>query len=961
MLAAIAFSFGAHAASPAAKKAAPAKPQSADQTNTQSTTASSTANDKNAEKKAKKLQAVTVTGSLLPRVEYQTMVPIQTVDIKADVNAGAFSTADMLQTTAVAAGSTQINNQFSGFLVAGGTGIQTIDLRGLGSQRTLVLLDGQRPGPAGTRGQTGAGFDLNVIPSVILQRIEIVKDGSSSLYGSDAIAGVVNLITKTRMDKPEFTSSMSFPVHGGGDKVSASMGTGWNFSNGNILLAAQFQEQLPLANYQRSFLRCPQDRVWGTNGQRIDRKDMSITAGTPLSGCNNLYADTIINYFDFNQRYNPTTDGSTVGPFPGFAPRPYPPLTYANGGTAGYTDVTNFPFAADGWAINRNRNSSLYASSRFNFGSVGWTNQFLYDHRQTDTRGFRQFFPIVAGPGGYYLPIMPYPSNSQVKVDYYYLRTELDGAFGDSDWSWTVNATHSHSKGEYSHVGIDARISGDLSLANNTLSQPLVNYYDPGILNGSKMGELVNAVGILSAGNTVYTQSTANAVINGSLFSLPAGDVSVAVGAEYRKYAINDQPGPASINGWEWGYTSAQVTKGNDHVGETYAELGIPVVADVPGFENLAFDVSARHFKYGSIAKAGTVWKYGLNWQLTNSWRLRGTIGTSYRAPGLYELYLGNQSGFQGQLNIDPCINWATTPGVSPLIQKNCAAAGIPGDYAGGAASAKVISSGGKGYLNPETSRAKSVGVVFTPTAEFNVALDYFDYHIRGEIATLTANDVVTGCYNTPIYPNSFCGFFDRNPASDPSAPFAITDVRLKYININSERTRGYDLQANYNHDFGPFKLVSQLQVVYTTEDTQQLFSTKAASGFASTNFVGNIGRPKTTGLASISLQRGHWSYNWQGQFVSSTYYPYASTVFTYQGYPNAVRDIKAGWQLRHNVSVGYHNDKWGVIFGVRNLFDKAPDQVSSGLVSTRGNTPIAASQYDWFGRTLFVRANYKF
>ena len=960
VLTVLAASFGVQAAAPATGPA-PLKPQSAQQSDTQQSTAKKPSKKKSDEKKAKELSAVTVSGSLLPRVEYQTIVPIQSVDIKADVNAGQFSTAAMLQTTAVAAGSTQINNQFSGFIVGGGTGIQTIDLRGLGAQRTLVLLDGQRPGPAGTRGQTGDGFDLNVIPSVILQRVEIVKDGSSSIYGSDAISGVVNLITKQRMDKPEVSTSMTFPIHGGGQSVTTSFGTGWNFDNGNIVLAAQFQEQFPIANKQRDFLKCPRDMVWGTDGQRIDRKDMSVTAGTSLSGCNNLYANTIIDYFNFSNRYVPSTDGSTVGPFPGYHPRPVPTPTYADGNPNGayYEDQLNFPFAADGWAINRNRNSSLYASSRFNFGSVGWTNQFLYDHRQTDTRGFRQFFPIVAGPGGYYLPIMPYPSNNQVKVDYYYLRTELDGAFGDSDWSWTVNATHSHSKGEYSHVGIDARISGDLSLANNTLATPPINYYDPGVLNGSKMSELVNAVGILSKGQTTYTQNTAKAVINGSLFDLPAGSIDVALGAEYRHYKIDDEPGPASINGWEWGYTSAQPTVGADHVAESFAELGIPLVRDVPGFKSLAVDVSARRFKYGSIAKAGNVWKYGLNWQLTDSWRLRGTIGTSYRSPALYELYLGNQSGFQGQLGLDPCIQWATS--TNDFLRRNCAAAGIPGDYAGGGASAKVLQGGGKGQLSPETSRAKSVGVVFTPTAEFNVALDYFDYHIRGEIGTLGASDILFGCYGRPVYPNAFCSYFDRNPPNAPSEANAITEVRATYININSERSRGFDLQANYNHDFGPVKLISNLQVTYTTEDTQQLFSSSAASGFTSTNFVGDIGRPKTVAIANARLQRGHWTFSWQGQFNSSTRNKNISNTFTYFGYPNARRDIRAGWQLRHNVSVAYDNDKWGLVVGVRNLFDKAPDQVSSGVATVRGNTPLVASQYDWFGRTLFVHANYKF
>ncbi len=221
----------------AALQAAPAfaqEPAPADQSETQAQTAA----DTDSKKATKDLDTVVVTGSLLKRPEYETTSPVQVISIDKSLSAGKFDTADFLQTSTVAASSTQINNQFGGFVVEGGTGVQTVSLRGLGANRTLVLLDGQRPGPAGTRGQVGA-FDLNVIPRVILQRIEVVKDGSSSIYGSDALAGVVNLITRKSIDKPIMDFSMSVPQHGGGEQFSASFATGWNFNNGSITAAAQ--------------------------------------------------------------------------------------------------------------------------------------------------------------------------------------------------------------------------------------------------------------------------------------------------------------------------------------------------------------------------------------------------------------------------------------------------------------------------------------------------------------------------------------------------------------------------------------------------------------------------------------------------------------------------------------------------------------------------------------------------
>src|SRR5690606_4432324 len=207
---------------------------------------------------------------------------------------GLVNPGEFLQKSSVAAGSTQINNQFGGFVVEGGTGVQTLSLRGLGANRTLVLLDGQRPGPAGTRGQVGA-FDLNVIPSSRLQRVEIVKDGASSIYGSDAVAGVVNMITRKSVDRPELTFSTRAPFDGGGEVYTVSGATGWDFDNGSIVLAGEYYLQEALKLGDRDYFRCSEDLAYANQrGPRIDREDRSINAGTALGGCDGgLYANTV--------------------------------------------------------------------------------------------------------------------------------------------------------------------------------------------------------------------------------------------------------------------------------------------------------------------------------------------------------------------------------------------------------------------------------------------------------------------------------------------------------------------------------------------------------------------------------------------------------------------------------------------------------------------------------------------
>lgn len=912
-------------------------------------------------KKAKDLDTVTVTGSLLRRPEYETTSPVQVIEVDTAVAAGQFDTADFLQTSAAAAGSTQINNQFGGFVVEGGTGVQTVSLRGLGANRTLILLDGQRPGPAGTRGQVGA-FDLNVIPQALLQRIELVKDGSSSIYGSDAVAGVVNLITKKSFDRPEMTFQMSIPEEGGGEQFAASIANGWNFENGSIVAGVQWDKSNAVTRGDRDFFRCSEDLVFGTDGQRIDREDRSVLAGTKLAGCNNLYANTIIDYFDATTRYVPSPDGSTIGPFPGYRPRPYPTQNYANSPQAYYEDVLNFDFMDKDEIINQRKRISLYGATDFGFEAFNWKTQWLYNRRETSTHSYRQFFPVVYNEAddNYYQPIMPFPSNSKQTVEYFYGATKFDGLFKWTDsWGWEANATYTRSDGDYEGLAIDASRTGDLTLDDS--GEASVNYFDPGILSGRNMADLVNAIGARTKGNTVYDQATVNAIISGNLFALPAGDVAAAFGVEYRHYSIDDQPDELSQNGMLWGSSSATVTKGTDNVREAFAEIDVPLLKDIPGIESLSVNLSGRVFDYNSVNDSDNVWKTGLNWQITPWARVRGTIGTSYRAPGLYELYLGDQSGFLSQTSIDPCILWGDSS--NDFLRNNCAAAGIPADYAAsGGSSATVYSGGGKGFLVPETSKAKTLGLVVTPTGtNLSVALDYFDYQISDEIGQLDSYDILFGCYGSPVYPNSFCELFERNAPDAAANPNMITTIQNTYININKQRTRGYDLQVNYDNDFSFGKVSLDAQVTYTIEDVYQLFDSSAESGTTTEDQVGYIGRPKTVGIANASLERGDWTYTWNTQYVSSTMNRDLDPTFTYQGYAGATRDIKAGWQLRHAVSVGYEQGDWGILFGVRNLTDKDPPLMSTGTATRYGNVPAFATQYDWFGRTYFVRLNYKF
>jgi iron complex outermembrane recepter protein len=916
-------------------------------------------------------EEIVVTGSRIPQNEFTSPAPIQVINAETATLEGLADTADILQSSTIASGSFQINNQFGGFVVEGGTGAESVSLRGLGAQRSLVLLNGRRPGPAGVRGQVGA-FDLNVIPSSIVQRFEILNTGASSIYGSDAVAGVVNVITLDRLDRPVLNVEYQQPFEQGGETIDINGAFGLNFDRGNIIIGAQYQERQDLSLGDRDYLSCAQDIIYDpVTGARIDQEDQSILAGTSLAGCpGNIYFNTVIDQV-FGDRYVPDPAGGPGnGIIPGYRPRVTDPTFYE--------DVTNDARFLSTDAINYTERFSLYAASNFDLdilGGVKWTNEVLYNNRQTTSEGWRQFFPQIggasagffidpyyaydndpgfdlAGPGLenlVFLPVTLWPSNDQVEIDYLALSSQLEGDI-TANWSWTVSGTYSRSDGEYRGNSINGALSGDV---NYTEDAPDFNPLDPNFLSGN-YGSLYDILTVNTVGNTEYEQTVFNGYVSGDLFELPAGPLAVAFGAEYRNYSINDTPDALSQSGLAWEESSAQVTAGEDTVREVFAEVNVPVLRGAPLAEELTLTGSARAFDYDTSG-SDSVWSAGFNWQVMPLLRFRGTTGTSYRAPALYELFLGDQSAFAGQFSIDPCIDWGLS--TNPNVQLNCAAEGIPDNYQGLSASATVLTGGGLGVLKPETSEARTFGMIFTPTSlNLSVAIDYFEMQVNDQVAQLGAGSILGGCYGANNYPNVFCTLFDRNPASHPTDPFAITEVRDSYINVNEQSTRGIDLSVRYEHEFDFGNLTFEGQATWTLEDVLQLFDPSLESGFDTSEFNGTIGDPDLVANTRVSLERGDWTYSWFMDFINATSHrPFADENVDYLGTPGR-RIVTTDPVVYHDASIRWEGETVTVIFGVQNVFDEPPPIVSTDVTTRRGNVPLGGTQYDLRGRTGFLR-----
>jgi iron complex outermembrane receptor protein len=937
---------------------------------------------------------VVITGSRIARDQFTSASPIVVITAETAALQGMVDTADILQNNPVANGSSQINGQFGAFVTDGGPGTRTVSLRGLGAQRSLVLLNGRRLGGAGTGGTTGA-VDLNTIPDAIVQRYEILKDGASSIYGSDAVAGVVNVITRNSVTKPEINFSLSDPFDTGGSSFSLDGAYGLNFDNGSITMAAAWQHREPLRAADRAFTRCLEDYVFNqTTGERADI--INIRPGDPEGfKCRNITQNDVqvlgspVGGNGNNIVYVQAGPGEQNGLLPGLRPR----LTTAGGNA----DI-------DLWHPGVLRQEiligydlySAFATADFDVGFGNIYGELLMNRRESQVNGVSNIapqvdqsnpfnpYPTVAGTStvGAATAFIIRPTQRNQTVDYISAVAGLKGDLPFGNWTYDVYASYTRSDADYDVTVIDARKfeskNNPLSLTrttingagqiictyNNTSSCPVINFLSPRLLDGNYTPEEFDWLYDVDAGTTTYDQMLVSGTVTGDLFELPAGPVGLAVGFEYRDISLDDSPGPISQGGFSLNSSAAGHTVGSDKISEVYAEIEVPILRGIPMIEELTASISGRMFDYDT-AGSDSVYKVGLNWQLTPSIRVRGTTGTSYRAPALYELFLANQTGFLAQTSVDPCINWGIS--TDPEIRTNCAAAGIPDNYGGGGSGVTVVTGGGLGVLTPETSEAKTLGVVFTPTfLDISIALDYFEITIDNEVARFGAASIASACYNAPNYPNGFCSLLTR-PVNAANSQYAITEIRDSYININNQETTGLDLNVRYQHEFDFGDLVVEAAATWTFKEVVELF--QSGGTFTTNDYNGSTGDPDFTGTLRFGLTRGDFTYNWFSNFIghaSNNELFGTDPLLNYTNNTNVAQLVRQKREteatLTHDVSVRYRNDDWSLTVGIANLFDEEPPAVSTGFGFSRtGTVPITASQYDFLGRRYFINVSKSF
>ena len=949
-----------------------------------------------------KIESIVISGSRIKRDNFSTPAPVTIIRNEDAALAGFTSTAQVLQGTAVTGGQGQINNAFGGFVTDGGPGANTIGLRGFGPTRSLVLLNGRRLAPSGTRGSVGAA-DLNVLPDAIVDRIEVLKDGASSIYGSDAVAGVINIITKKNLTKFTIEGSTSVTEDGGGNTRNLAFSGGLVTDSARFLGALQVNDRDNLTLGQREWTQCNTDyRRTSVNGVVGDWGSFDFV--DPVTGKAKCYpiSGTGSNGVTINTLGTSTITGRGAAGSVGTAFNRWRPNAAVATGLVGYEGVGGGANSLgvrdtfDPRTLNRNiispgRNLNAFAQGGIDLPALGDAElyfELLLNRRESKQTGFRQlsldymqnsplipagllasnFSPATAISNGARVGVRAFigfgNDDSSQTVDAGRVVVGLRGALAKTGWDYDVSLTSSDSKGSYTFnsfltnrlaqsLNVVRNSSGGFSCvnpANGCIAAPALT---PAVIGGSLPADWVNYIFQPVTGVTKYKEDVLTASVTGPIFNLPYGKVKGALGIEARKMSIDDTPAADSIAGNLYNLTSSTPTRGKDNAKDVFGEVEVPLLKNLPGAQELTLNASARWADYKSYG-ADSTYKLGLLWTPAKFITLRGTSGTSYRAPALYEQFLGATSGFLNS-TVDPCNSWDSPTNAGTARAANCKNEGLPAGYTA-TQSITVLGVGGReAGLKAETSTNKTFGVIFQPElpsgwGDLSLAVDRFDITVDNGVSLVGGTQILARCYDDPGFraAGGFCRLVSARTASN-----GLT-VTNGFINLATDVVKGYDMTARYTNAVGLGRL--RLNGTVTKYNTQ---ANKIFADDALVDNNGTIANPDWSGAMDLNYTVKDWNFYYGFEWVGKT----SSYKFLDEDPATSTFKLDTPNYFLHALSVRYTDTvgKWSATLGVRNLTNATPPVISAQAGYNRvGNAPLY-SGYDYVGRRLFLNMSKSF
>jgi len=912
---------------------------------------------------AGQIEVVKVTGSRIARRDADTVGPMVTMtgdDIKF---AAPTSVGDMLQSLPNTGVSLNSNGtQGTSF------GVSSINLRYLGSaegsgNRTLVLVDGHRwPSAAGGRGFRDF-VDLNSIPLGIIDNIEVLKDGASAIYGADAIAGVVNIHTKRRLDGFQTDLRVGETSRGDNRNYNGFINWGKKLGDASVFLSASFNDSKPILTADRDISRTA---LAPLTAPPTSPQGLYVLPG--LS--NNKYFGTPAGFASnaanaITRNAGVTSIGSAANADDSFH-RATLPDDYYNTQTQGIyatgPSKTTGLFGRLTYRINENvsahveamystrRSSQLFAPYPLDIrGSNGFSVSSDQAYNPFGTANGVPAANALGFSGSTFriqrVPVEVGNRDNVQHVDTSRLLVGLDGTadlFGRWDW----DATLSHSK---VHATFDAYNQINMENVYRALGPAAACASASGCVPLNIFGTVTPAMADYirfnghDGNSTTQTDLAFNATR--TLVELPGGSLGLAAGYEYRREGAEDLPDafanlPSTVlplvNGAAQAPTTASgrdVTRGSYDLHEAYAELSAPILSDLPGIDKLELNGAVRYSRYSTVGGKATS-KLGILYRPVKSLLVRGTYSQGFRAPSILELYQGQrQTNFP---TVDPCNGGGVgLPGCT----------GVPSNYNqsqynGGLT--RGITAGNR-FLKPETADTYSLGLSWTPDVlkGFSLTADKFLIKVKDAIASQTATQILQSCAQT----GNFCSLVVRAPTGE------VQQLTQAVVNLSRIEVAGVDATARYVAPVAGGKIDSALDLSYL--ERYRSYVPQPNGSVVIDDRAGKSDQPRSTfprlkGQASIRYIAANWTASWKARYIGRS-----------ADLPgNAINGGMVGAVTYNDLQLGYTLPGRNVTlaFGIDNAFDKQPP-------ASAANNPINFDMYtyDVRGRYMYAKISSKF
>ncbi len=913
-------------------------------------------------------QRVEITGSSIKRIDAETALPVQVITRDEISRTGVANTEQLLQQISSMSGQGGINNATG----AGNStyGQASISLRGLGEDRTLVLVNGRRL--AAFAGGNGASVNINSIPLAAIDRVEVLKDGASGVYGSDAVAGVVNFILTKNLTGVELGATVGQPTRDGGGKSQKAHIVG-GFGDVakdrfNVTLSASVEKETALFAKDRNFARTGnvppfiiaaatgQGNIEGGynpgNGRPYDANGENSVGNTPgrRPGFGNSPGT------GYGNPLAASNQCEQVGMYldPSQTTRGAPYCTYDSNTAVGLVPKRELGTFSGNFTFKLGDNLEAFGDALYAKSVVTQTFQpsplrrsFMVTDALFAEQGVEPALIIrpsnpnysiarsylqameAAHPGQGFGALIGQPLAVSARVFDFGPRVQKDtekqhratgglrGNFGAHDWE--VAATQVESKvagtvpdGYFSQAAF-ARV----------VNRPDSDYNPWSLTQSDAFKAALDASGAKYSGSTLNAKSkstTFDGILRGELATLPAGPLQYATGLQHRKEEFVTRPSAALETGDIAGLGGATPPVNRDRkITSVFGELNAPVI------KGLDANVALRRDDYNDVG-ASTNYKASLRYQPVREVLVRGSMGTGFRAPTLVDLWQPQTLGSSEQFN-DPATGQTD-------LQVNSLTGGNP-------------------RLKPEESKQRSIGIVLQPTQALSVAVDYFDIRVEDIISLPSAQEVVSRYRaGDPV----FAGLVTLTPGSND-----IESIVQTLQNVGRAKVRGIDLDANFRQKIGPGRLDLALSGTYMIQFDQ------TSPGGAISRKVGTMVEADGTPVLSTNANNDGVILRWK-HYLSATWTqgPWSLTLAQnfYKGYrdgddlngnPHRVPD-----QALYDLQVGYTGIRnLKLALGVRNLFDKDPPIYIP--TSNQFQAGYDISLYDPRGRFVYLSAAYKF